>query len=70
MTLRQAQERVTIDDVRRSGHCVRGAKDWFDRHGLDFRAFLRDGIDEAEFLTNGDALAERIVAMKRARHGR
>lgn len=59
--------RVTINDVRKAGHCVRGAKDWFDRHGLDFRSFLRDGIDEAEFLAAGDALSRRIVDMKRAR---
>ena len=59
--------RVTIGDVRAAGHCVRGAKDWFGRHGLDFRAFLRDGIEEDEFLTKGDALARRIVDMKRAR---
>lgn len=59
--------RVTIDDVRRAGHCARGAKAWFERHGLDFRAFLKDGIDEEEFLASGDALAERIVKMKRER---
>lgn len=59
--------RVTIDDVRAAGHCVRGAKDWFERHGLDFRAFLREGIDEAEFLAKGDGLATRVVEMKRAK---
>jgi hypothetical protein len=59
--------RVTIDDVRAAGHCVRGAREWFDRHGLDFRSFLREGIDEAEFLASGDGLAARIVDLKRFR---
>lgn len=59
--------RVTVDDVRAAGHCVRGAREWFERHNLDFRAFLRDGIEEEEFLSSGDGLAERIVALKRAR---
>lgn len=58
---------ITIDDVRKAGHCTRGAKDWFDRHGLDFRRFLKAGIDEEEFLAAGDALAELVVAAKRER---
>ena len=62
--------RVTIDDVRRAGHCARGAKAWFDARGLDFRAFLRDGIPEDEFLAFGDGQADQVVAMKRVRNGR
>lgn len=59
--------RITITDVRRAGHCARGAKDWFARHGMDFRAFLKEGIDEAEFLEKGDALALQVVNHKRLR---
>lgn len=59
--------RVTIDDVRQAGHCGRGAKAWFERHGLNFRAFLKDGISEEEFRASGDALAERVIKMKRER---
>ena len=35
---------VTIDDVRAVGLCVNGSRAWFERHALDFRAFLRDGL--------------------------
>jgi len=55
---------ITIDDVRSAGHCVRGAKDWFAHYDLDFKAFLRDGIDEATFLATGDAIAQQIVDRK------
>jgi arsenate reductase-like glutaredoxin family protein len=53
--------RITITDVRESGHCVKGAKQWFEQYDLDFRAFLKDGISEEEFLATGDGFAEDIV---------
>lgn len=59
--------RITITDVRAAGHCARGAKDWFERHGLDFRAFLKDGASEEELLATGDALAVEVIKHKRER---
>lgn len=59
--------RIYIKDIRDAGHCVKGTRDWFDRHGLDFRKFLREGISEEEFTTKGDALARRIVDLKKSR---
>jgi hypothetical protein len=56
--------RITITDARLAGHCVRGVKDWFERHELDFAVFLRDGISAEEFITRGDALSARIVELK------
>lgn len=61
--------RVTIGDVTAAGYCVRGARDWFLQHGIDWRAFVRDGIDETELLATGDALAERVIERKRASRG-
>ena len=60
-------ERVTIDDIRKAGHCVKGAKAWFERHDLDFRDFLKNGIDVDELLASGDSLAEQVVRSKRER---
>ncbi len=54
---------ITIDDVRRY-HCVRGAKRWFERHGLDFRRFLEEGIDAEAFIAAGDWRARHIVEAK------
>ena len=61
---------VTIDDVRLAGHCARGAKVWFQQYGLDFRAFLRNGIDTETMLATGDGNAQQVVARKRARERR
>jgi hypothetical protein len=60
-------EKITIDDVRRAGHCVAGARDWFGRHGLDFHDFIRNGIEEKRFLAAGDVIAAEIVKAKRDR---
>lgn len=60
-------DRITINDVRQSGHCVSGAKRWFGLHELDWQKFLLEGISEADFLATGDALAADIVARKRER---
>lgn len=63
---------VTIDDIRRAGHCPRGAKAWFEAHGLDFRTFVKPverggGLPASVLLATGDALAEQVVRRKRER---
>lgn len=60
-------DRITINDVRQAGHCPAGAKQWFSLHGLNFRAFLSEGISEEDFLATGDALAQGVVDRKRER---
>jgi len=59
---------VTIAHVRAAGLCVNGSRAWFARHGLDFRAFLREGLDAQTLLATGDAMAQRVVDC--ARHQR
>ena len=58
---------VTIDDVRAVGLCVNGSRTWVERHGLDFRAFLRKGLDAETLLATNDAMALRVVEHARTR---
>ena len=58
---------VTITHVRAAGLCVNGSRVWFARHGLDFRAFLRDGLDADTLLATNDAMAKRVVDCARQR---
>jgi hypothetical protein len=60
---------ITIDDVRSAGHCARGARQWFDGHGLDFRAFLHNGIPARQVLAIGDGLADQVIARTLERRG-
>ena len=57
---------ITIDHVRAVGLCVNGTRTWFARHDLDFRAFLREGIDADSLLATGDAMALRVVSYAEA----
>ena len=59
--------RVTAQDVWDAGFCPSGTRRWFDTYGLDFKDFLKNGIDESVFLATGDANAIRVVELKQAR---
>lgn len=45
----------------RPGFCRGGSRRWMRAHGIDWRTFVRQGIDESEFLTTGDPLALALV---------
>lgn len=50
---------------RRCGFCRSGAKAFFNRHGLDWRAFVRDGIPAEVLEATGDGLALALVRWAR-----
>lgn len=56
---------VTIAHVRAAGLCVHGTRTWFARQGLDFRAFLAQGLPASILLATGDAMAARVVEVAR-----
>lgn len=58
---------VTMADVRRARMCSRGARAFFDRHTLDWDAFLRDGIGSDLLEATGDAMAMKVVEVARGR---
>lgn len=62
-------ERLTVNDVRAAGFCARGMKTWFDARGLDFRTFLKEGMAIEDAAALNDALAERVIARRRASRG-
>lgn len=55
----------TIPSRSGNGFCSRGARPWFQRHGLDWRAFVRDGIPAEQMQATGCGLAEALVAWAR-----
>lgn len=61
------QEIITINDIRKTGHCTLGAKRWFEAHNLDFRDFIQNGIEADVLLATGDALADQVVSAARAK---
>jgi len=59
---------VTMRDVRAARGCSRGARMFAERHGLDWKEFLKDGILASRLVATGDAMAINIVEV--AKNGR
>ena len=59
--------RVTIQDIRAARYCLPGVRPWFRRHGLDWQAFLDDGIPAETLRATGDALVEPVIRMAEER---
>ena len=52
---------VTLEHVRQAGFCLRGVRPWAERHGLDFRDFLINGIAVSRLANLNDAFADRMI---------
>lgn len=64
---------VTLGHLRRApgfgvrpGFCAQGGREWFAYYGLDWSAFVRDGIDAEALEATDDALGLHLVAFARA----
>ena len=53
---------VRAEDIRAARLCFQGARPWFRRHGLDWQAFLVEGLAAEVLAATGDALALRVIA--------
>jgi hypothetical protein len=61
---------LTIDDIRKTGHCVRGIRRWFEANRLDFHGFMAGGIMASVMLATNDELAAEVVNKIRERQAR
>lgn len=60
---------VTTRHVRAAEMClIPGARNFFARHNLDFRAFVKEGIDAQLLAATGDAMALAVVAIATKEH--
>lgn len=56
---------VTMRHIRAASMCSRGARGFFERHGLDWSAFLREGIAAETLEATGDANALKVCEVAR-----
>jgi hypothetical protein len=61
MKITQTHLRTIPTFNARPGYCLPKTRRWFEQHGLDFRAFVREGVDEQVLLATGDGLAIALV---------
>ena len=54
--------KIYINDVRRFGYCVRGIKKFCAMHNIDFKNFVKNGIDIAEIEDIDDAMLNKLIA--------
>ena len=62
--------RVRAEDLRPAGLCPAGARRWFRARGLDWAAFLKDGIAAEDLQATGDVRVPDVVAVAEARKDR
>jgi hypothetical protein len=58
---------VHVRDAVELGYCIKGIKEFCKRYGIDFRNFVKHGIDEDDLLKTGDAMAVKVVERARLR---
>jgi hypothetical protein len=56
---------VTMAHVRQAKQCRKGARAFFDRHGLDWDKFRTEGLPAELIESTGDAMAMRVVEIAR-----
>lgn len=61
------EDRVTIDDCRRAGHCVSGVKAWVAEMGISFRDLMKDGIPIETVASKNNGYGDQVVAATKER---
>lgn len=59
--------RLTPRDCLDAGFCIDGQRRFCNRHGIDFRSFVKSGLPESAFDGIVDANLSRALAVGRAR---
>jgi len=62
-----SDRRITLADVRAAGFCAWGLRKFTDRHGLDLRVLVREGIPESQVQHIRDARLDEVREKARAR---
>lgn len=61
--------RVIHQDIAVLKFCNRGAREFFARHGLDWAAFMREGIEASTLAAIDDDMARRAIEQAQKRLG-
>ena len=61
LTDEQLDFTIRMKDCQRAGHCPLGVRKWFGAQGLDFRAFLKDGIPAKTMWDTEDGQGRQVV---------
>lgn len=58
---------IRMPDIRACLMCSRGSRKFFERHGLDWQDFLKNGIPASKLEATGDHMALKLVEATRGK---
>lgn len=58
---------IRMPDIRAALMCSRGSRQFFERHGLDWQDFLKNGIAASKLAATGDHMALTLVEVTRGK---
>jgi hypothetical protein len=58
---------IRMSQLRKLQLCGKGSREFFQRHGLDWGDFLRNGVQSDVLEATGDAMAVQVVEACRGR---
>lgn len=61
--------KIYMRDVRSCFLCSAGTREFFNKHGLDFSDFLKNGITEEQLIKTNDLQAKKVVDYVRKANG-
>ena len=61
--------KVYVRHMRAAGVCVKGSREWCKANNIDFREFVRDGIDAEILKRLNDPITNRLVEAAERENG-
>ena len=58
---------IRIEDARKIGYCIKAQKQWFEKHDLDFRDYVKNGIEWSKIEHIDDAILEKVYVESQRR---
>lgn len=52
---------IRMRDIRAARMCSKGARGWFERHGLDWSDFIKNGVEAQKVLDTGCPMGRKVV---------
>jgi hypothetical protein len=61
-----SEPRIYMRHIRQAKRCKSGTQNWWVKHGLDWRDFVKNGIAGEVLVATGDPMALEVVEFARA----
>ncbi len=62
-----SEVRITVNDLRKAGHCASGVKAFFTGHGVSMRKLVQEGLTLDDVSHIEDANLDRVIEIAQER---